>query len=398
MKKEDITGLIVYVFILVFAVIFGLTVLQNHTSDSLIYHTGDTIGYMAFMLGAIVFGVALNSTIYELGHVAGAKTGGYDVQSVNILGFNWYKNDGKWAFKFSSFDGLSGETKIFPKDDFKNKKGENTEPSPYGYLWFGTLFIALEVIVVMILFVTFTNSDKTTLLADFGYFLLTEAMIGLMIMIYNILPFRLDTMTDGYRSTLVSNPKNRVAFNELLRAQKAMENGEEIEIKTFTEITNFTADLNLNKVYQLLDKKNFEEAEKLIDMIIDAKNNISENVYIRARAQKIYINLMNNSVENAQKFYDEQVPVSERRDIADDISMPSIRAYLLMAGILDKSRSECIIALNNVYKAYKKTPKARQNIEMSLFNETLSKVIEAHPKWELEGYLLKAKEESKKEK
>ena len=73
--------------------------------------------------------------------------------------------------------------------------------------------------------------------------------------------------------------------------------------------------------------------------------------------------------------------------------MASIRAYLLMSGLLDKSRSECIIALNNVYRAFKHTPKNRQHTEITLFNEALEKVVAAHPDWELEGYKL---EEAKK--
>ena len=68
--------------------------------------------------------------------------------------------------------------------------------------------------------------------------------------------------------------------------------------------------------------------------------------------------------------------------------MASIRAYLLMSGLLDRSRSECIIALNNVYRAFKHTPKNRQETEVMLFNETLQKVVDAHPDWELDGYKL----------
>ena len=34
MKKEDITGLIVYLIIIALAIIFGLTVLQTHNSES----------------------------------------------------------------------------------------------------------------------------------------------------------------------------------------------------------------------------------------------------------------------------------------------------------------------------------------------------------------------------
>ena len=398
MKKEDISGIVAYILILAFAIIFGVSVLQQHVGESFVFRNGGQIAYLGFMLGAIVFGLILNASLYELGHLAGGKIGGYDVAKINILGVEFTKFEGKWRVKFAGFDGLTGETKIYPIENFKDKKGEEKEPNPYGYLWFGTLFITVEIIIAMIAFVLLQNGDRTSIASDFGYFFLTSSMIGLMILIYNILPFRLDTITDGYKLTLVSNPKNKNAFNELLRVERAIENGEEVEIKTFTEITNFTADLNLNKVYQLLQDRKFEEAEVLIDMIIEAKEEVNAKVYIRARAQKIYINLMNNDLEKAKEFYEKNVPVSERREIADDISMPSIRAYLLMAGLLDKSKSECLIVLGNVIKAYKKTPKARQKVELELFNETLQKVITAHPKWGLEGYLLAVEEKESKKK
>ena len=198
----------------------------------------------------------------------------------------------------------------------------------------------------------------------------------------------IDSMTDGYRLTMVSNPKNKAAFNELLRVEYEMAQGNDVEIKIFDEITNFTADLNLNKVYALLDKKQYDEAEVILDKIIAAKEEVSEKVYIRSRAQKIYINLITKDLESSKEYYDKEVPVSERREISNDVSMASIRAYLLMSGLLDKSRSECIIALNNVYRAFKHTPKNRQHTEVVLFNEALQKVVDAHPDWELEGYKL----------
>ena len=395
MKKEDVLGLFVYFILLALAVVFGFTVLNAHASVSYIASRTNTFGYMGFMFGAILVGLVFNASMYEVAHVIGAKIGGYEVSSVNILGLCFYKEEGKRKVKFSGFEGLTGETKIYPKEGLTNKKGEPKEASPYGYLWFGSLFLIVEMIGVMFAY-TLLKGDGKTLVSDFAYFILTIGMIGVLILIYNILPFKLDTPTDGYKLTLVSNPKNKVAFNELLRVQRAVEEGKDIEIKTFTEITNYTANLNLNKVYQLLDKRDFANAEPLLDMIIDAKENVSYAVYIRARAQKIYINLMNKSLEEAQEYYEKEVPPSERRDISTDISMPSIRVYLLMSGLLDKSRSECIIALNNVIKAYKKTPKNRQGVEVDLFNETLDKVCAAHPKWDLAGYKLSVKEENTK--
>ena len=378
MKKEDITGLIVYLIIIAFAVVFGFTVLQTHSSES----TLSGIWYALYIIGAVLAGVLFNAVLFELAHVIGAKIGKYTILSVNILGFAFYKDEGKTKFKFSSFDGLTGETKIVPKEGMVEKA------NPYPYLFFGSVFFVIEAVAVMIVFSVFRHAEDLGL-RDIAYGVLTMGAIGLAVLLYNILPMRIDSMTDGYRLTMVSNPKNKAAFNELLRVEYEIAQGNDnVEVKVFDEITNFTADLNLNRVYALLDKKEYKAAEDILDKIIEAKQEVSEKVYIRARAQKIYINLYTRDLDEARKYYDEFVPVSERREISNDVSMASIRAYLLMSGLLDKSRSECIIALNNVYRAFKHTPKNRQHTEVELFNEALEKVVASHPDWELEGYKL----------
>ena len=381
MKKEDISGIIVYLIIVVLAVVFGLTVLQTHAKESSL----SGFPYILYIIGSVVSGALFNAFLFEMAHVLGAKAGNYEVLSVNILGFCFYKSEGKTKFKFASFDGLTGETKIVPKKDMVDKA------NPYPYLFFGSLFFAVEAIAIMVAFslLKSTNNDG---LKDLAFGLLTFGAIGLVILIYNILPIHVDTMTDGYRLTMVSNPKNKEAFNELLRVEHEIEIGNtDIEVKIFDDITNFTADLNLNRVYALLDQKKYQEAEEILDKIIDAKDSVSAKVHIRARAQKIFINLVTKSLEEAKEYYDKEVPVAERREISNDVSMASIRAYLLMSGLLDKSRSECIIALNNVYRAFKHTPKNRQETEVVLFNEALDKVVAAHPDWELEGYRLEIK-------
>ena len=378
MKKEDITGLIVYLIIIAFAIVFGLTVLQAHQQES----TLSGFLYVLYIIGSVLVGAILNAVLFEMAHVIGAKIGKYEIVSVNILGLCFYKEEGKRKIRFSSFDGLTGETKIVPKEGMVEKA------NPYPYLFFGSLFFAVEAVAVMVIFSIFRHAEELVL-RDVAYSLLTIGAIGLVVLIYNILPMRIDSMTDGYRLTMVSNPKNKAAFNELLRVEYEIAQGnDDVEIRIFDEITNLTADLNLNKVYALLDKKEYKEAEEILDKIIEAKENVSEKVYIRARAQKIYINLITKGLEEAKEYYEKEVPVAERREISNDVSMASIRAYLLMSGLLDKSRSECIIALNNVYSAFRHTPKNRQHTELVLFNEALQKVVDAHPDWELEGYKL----------
>ena len=388
MKKEDVSGIIVYLLILAIAIVFGITVLREHAATS----NMSTFIYIIYILGAILTGVLFNAIMFEVAHILGAKAGRYNIVSVNILGLLWYKEETKTKFKFSGYDGLTGETVILPKKDVKK------EPNPTPYLMFGTLFYLIELIIVIVLFTLFKSKENPTL-SNVVYFLLVIAVIGGMILIYNILPFKLDAMTDGYRMRMTTNPANKKAFNELLRVEYAVSHGEEnVEIATFDEITNFTAELNLNKVYVLLDKREFIEAEKLIDIILKGKATISEKVYVRARAQKIYINLFTKPIDEAKEFYEKEVPMEERRRISNDISMVSIRTYLLMSGLLDGSKSECIIAINNVRKCFNSTPKQRQQTEANLFNEALAKVDEAHPNWKLGEYKIVIEEKPTKEK
>ena len=380
MKKEDLTGMIVYIFMLAIALMFGFTILKEYAGTS-----GLGNYFILFILGAILAGSILSCALVELGHVVGAKVGRYEVLSVNIMGFMLYKRDDKFKFKFGRFDGLGGETKIAPKE---GKKPSNPTP----YLLFPSFFLIIIMVVFVILFITLNNmslSDKTSALTRSGYFLLTMAVIASMLFIYTIFPAQLDTMNDGYRLKLISNPKNKEAFNELLRVEKAIANGEsDVEVKTFEQITNFTADLNLNKVYALLDNEKFEDAIPYIQAILNSKENISSKTFIRTRALYIYIMINIKPLEEALEYYNNEVPLEERKLIAADISMPSVRAYLLMSGLLDKSESETFLALNHVTKAYKRTPKNRQPIELRLYNKALQKVIDAHPKWELESFAL----------
>ena len=385
MRKEDVSGIIVYLLILAVAIVFGLTVLREYSNqwDSVFL-------YILFIFGAIVSGVIFNAVMFEMAHVLGARAGRYEVLSVNILGLLWFKDGEKTKFKFSSYDGLTGETKILPKKDAKK------EPNPSPYLLFGTLFYLVVLIIAVVLFTLFKNDPKEVL-NRITYFIVIMAVIGGMVLVYNILPFKLDSMTDGYRMRMTTNKANKEAFNELLRVEYAISQGQtDVEIATFTNITNYTAELNLNKVYVLLDKKEFLEAEKLIDIILDGKATISEKVYIRARAQKIYINIVTKSLEEAKEYYEKEIPMSERRDLSNDMSMVSIRTYLLMSGLFDGSKSECSIAINNVRRCFNNTPKQRQKIEADLFNDALKKVDEVHPTWNLSQYKLVIEEKPQK--
>ena len=169
MKKEDVASIIIFVLIIAIAIIFGVTVLQPRASITTLTQ-GE---YVWGIVGSIVGGIVLNSVMFEVAHIVGAKIGRYDIILVNILGLTFYKNlDNQWKFKLSAPNGLTGEVRILPKQDAKK------EPNPRPYLMFGTVFFLIEVIAIVS---SFMLLEKTN--ADLAYFLI----VGLFVILINIL-------------------------------------------------------------------------------------------------------------------------------------------------------------------------------------------------------------------
>lgn len=385
MKKEDVAGLFAWIVILGGAVAYFFLAIRPHATYSYVLDNSNWFLYVLYYISAIFLGVIINSVLFELAHICGAKIGRYDVVSVNMMGFNFYKENGKTKFHFSSFDGLTGETKILPKKEAKK------EPNPSSFLLFGSLFYGVEIVIIIFAFLLMkTNASNNSLLLDWAYFILTIGVVGAGILFYNIIPFRLDSLTDGYRLRLVGSRKNRKAFNNLLYAEVTGQIDKEEEEKHFKEEkeTNFSTDINLNKAYMLLSEEKYNEAEVILKDIVSNKKS-SKKIVANAENQIIYINIYTKSVEEAQIYYDENINMQKRREISDDSSMGAIRTYILMSGLLDKSNSECYRALEKSKRAYKRVLEQRKPLEKKLFNEALQRVINAHPNWEgLSEYII----------
>ena len=69
MKKEDVSGIIVYLLIVGIALVFCFTVLREHSDNSNL----NGLLYWLFIVGAVATGIILNATLFELAHIAGAK-------------------------------------------------------------------------------------------------------------------------------------------------------------------------------------------------------------------------------------------------------------------------------------------------------------------------------------
>ena len=381
MKKESIISILIYLLILAVAVIYGLTILQSHFNSEQTALT-EIWQYAIYIVVSIVIGIIIVAVLSELGHILGAKVGGYKIVSTNILYFALIKEDEKFKFRFKNFDGLTGETIIVPNYEKKEK------PNPLPYLMYGPIFILTWIVGAIVLF--FIYNKSTGFDSDIGYGFLTTAVISTVILIYDIIPTKLDSVTDGYRLALLAKDKNFKAFNDMLTIQynSIYGDSETVEEVKVEENTTFAGESNLAKIYRLLDEKKYDEAKETLASVFENEATVSKKNMLEAQEHKIYINIMTMEKSELEKYYADEVPLSLKREISEDFSIIGIRTYILMAGLLDKSRSECLRSLSKLNKAYKSTPANRRHNELVLFNEALEKVCQAHPKWELEIYKL----------
>ena len=86
-------------------------------------------------------------------------------------------------------------------------------------------------------------------------------------------------------------------------------------------------------------------------------------------------------LEEVRKYYDESINDNVRKFIANDLSMESLRAYILIAGLLDESNGEVEFAKSRKEKALKRVMPSRVEVEKKLYEEALEKVYSEHPDW-----------------
>ncbi len=366
MKKEDAASLIVYAVMIGLALFIGLGIIQP------IFASNASVAgsQYLFAIVSVIIGVLFNALLLELGHVIGGLLGKYRITSVNILGFTFYKKDGKVKFAFKMFDGLTGETKFLPKSEKSNPRLAIVLP---------ILFFLVELIAAIIIYALIsTNYNIDLVWLSVGSIIV--ASIGGMMTFYNIVPFKLDTMTDGYRMTLFSKKINIEAYNELMLIENS---GGELSPRVFEEITDYTAEVNLITVYRNIKEKDFIKAEEILENIIKNETKTSSSTHNRSIAQLLFLKIMNETLEEAKKHY-AKISTNIQRFISNDLSMPSLRAYMLIAGLMDDSQGEVMYCLDRKKKAIKYTPAGISDIENTLFNEALEKIKLAHPDWKLE--------------
>ncbi len=370
MKKSDAVSIIVYIIMLVIAVIVGLTSVQplNETVSGEL-----AIPFVGVVVIALVIAVIVAAALIELGHLWGAKIGGYEVVGFSILGLGAKKDkEGKWHFVFGKFDGLCGGTEIVPKDREKS--------SARAYTTIPLLFLLLFIIAMAVCMIFSGGSDDPNIPWLYVSSLIALTVAGL-ILLYDIFPMELDCANDGYRYVLISNPKNKVPFNDSLIATRCTALGEPLpEMEPYQELTDFTFTINSAILYSALREGDRKKAVGICEIAIKNKEGIAKNNYGEAVAMKLSLLLLVGDKAEAKAYFD-SLGTEEKKYIASMPSMAALRSYLLVSAVLDGSESETEVAMARRVSLIKKVDPSIKDVEKALYKESLAKAKALYPDW-----------------
>lgn len=374
MSKEDLISIAVYIGMLVIAIVIGTTVLMPAGGLSSISYISNNSGLgFVFIFICSLVGILINGIFVEVFHCLGALIGGYSILSCNIFGFCVFKTkqDGQIKKKvklFKSCDGLTGETIVTPKRD-------NANPMPSVLLPF--LFFVLEAsafYLVLNLIDSSTKNNSGDVLLSVKFATVIIVTIGFMFALYNYIPLHIDSTTDGYRIVLFSKKINTEAYNKFLSYNAAILLGEEKpEVVPFVEITDYTAQYNMLKIYELIEKGDYVEARRLLDLILNNSKKISKSSLKLYSTQKIYIDILERNGDLDEEFKNnfKTIQPEIRTYIYKMTTLETYKVYLLVVGLIEGSESEVKVCKDKFEKTYKKSTSLNKDFEYSLFNKAV---------------------------
>lgn len=387
MKRNDFATFLVYV--LMFGIALGVGFLairpiMMEYSDKLPLH------FVLLVVLSLLAGILINGILLEAGHLLGAKVGKYEVLSCVMFMIGVRKKEGKYRFGVYSYDGLTGETKVAPKDEEKSSLGI--------YAFLPIFFYLIEAIVLMVLNSYAAGQLKThPEMAWLQVFSLAVLAVGGMVFLYDIFPFRLDSMNDGYLFLLLSKNENKVAYNYYLNVEKAKFLGEPApELRSFEAITDFTSYLNYFVIYDCVRKGDFDQANTLLDRVINAEKGVSATAKNEASCFKLSL-LLASSKTTVGKAYYADFTDEQKKYISDIGSVAALRAYLLISACVEESEGEANYALDKVEKAIaplRKNEEVFFESEKALLQHDKDFVAKLHPSWDLYPLPWEAKKET----
>lgn len=363
MKKEDLLTLLVYAVMVAIAIFVGVNIIAPAFVTLGIAGANQYL----YAITTILAGFLINVILLEVGHMLGALAGGYAIKSVNILGLAFYEEDRQFKLGIRPFEGLTGETIVTP---LKKKV------FPKRFLLGGLMTFLFEMVGgLLIAYLVFQPEQWLR------YATVVTIAIGGMLMIYNFMPFKLDTITDGYRLATLTTAKGSAAQEELQRIEKAYKEGRSPKpFKTFKELNTVSIQIYFHKIYQAIVDEDYAAAQKDLQLL-QAYPRLSEVMQQKVMILMTYLYFQEKTLKSSSKYF-YALSSKQRKYLANDTNMSTLSTYLFVAGLIEESASEVAYTVERSKIALKKIfESGRKAAETIMFDRVYQLVKKKHPTW-----------------
>jgi hypothetical protein len=363
MKKEDILTLVVYAMMVAIAIFVGVNIIAP--AFVILGITG--VSQYIYATITIFFAFLMNVILLEFGHILGALAGGYRIQTVNILGLAFIFSPQGLRLRLQPYEGLTGETIVVPKA--KKLK-------PKLFLWGGLIVYVIEMVFAFVIGYGLFDQSQWGRYAS-----VVVIAVGGMLMIYNFMPFKLDTVTDGYKLATLTTSKGNEAYDELQRIEKMYKQGKSPKpFKVFKEFNNINVQIYFHKIYQAMVDEAYDEASADLKKLA-ASPRLGETLQQKIFILQTYITFIEKKPKAASSHY-YGLDSKQRKYLSNDNNMSTLSTYLYVAGLIEESYSEAIYTFERQAVSIKKIQESgRKAAEAILFDRMLKLVKKKHPSW-----------------
>ena len=246
--------------------------------------------HFAILVATWVLSSVLHTIIHEAGHLVFGLLSGYQFSSFRIFSFTWIKENGKIKFRRLSIAGTSGQCLMVPPDLVDGKIPVKL------YNLGGVIFNVITSLVAILVFILAKNEL-------FSIVCLLFALMGITLACINGIPMRMSGVTnDGYNAfSLGKNPKAlRGLWIQLKVSEQTSQGGrlkdmpaEWFEIPSDEDLKNsMLAAVAVFACNRLMDEKKFEEADKLMQHLMEIDSGVVELHRKLMICDRIYLELI----------------------------------------------------------------------------------------------------------
>ncbi len=336
--------------------------------------SGTTYG-AGFAILYIIIALIAAIILYNIGKMIFASLSGYKVGRIECFGYELIRGKNKSISSYSISNILEFHITYVPKD-------ENANPKNRLMLFGGELFYSLIAIALIVVSVAVPSLG-----ANITKTLMYGALLGFIVVIYEMVPFRLDNYNDTYTAIITSSEEDRKAYNTYLVNYINDRLGLENKVIVYDSYDNSrTKPLNiLPKLNQEVYDNKYQEALKTLELVNKYKLNVIPNQQVEAMQEEIYLFLTHSRTKEAEKL---MLPLDKKIKSTPDYhpSISSLRCSILISGLLANSEydlADSILDFNKECKKLGKTPRVEKEIEMA--KNSLERIKLAHPDWKFDN-------------